>query len=261
VVVAVGQRVPALLLAAVVLAGCNSGGITGIEHVEWPVNDYLSPDVKHELREENKIKLGETDEFRVSGQGVCGRIRVDFGDGASTELANADFSHDVQVSHSYTGWGGPKTIRAETVENCIGQASNAIHVEPEMKRFGIQMPGSGTACTIAPNVPPVRAGSVVRIDAIGSPPPQARFGCVGGICNWQGIDGSQTIAGSSFPFPGMREYSLVLRIGTKAYQGGDGASFVADNTGPLELCVNDSVFSDNAGAWGVGVTVDESNAR
>jgi hypothetical protein len=86
------------------------------------------------------------------------------------------------------------------------------------------------------------------------------FGCPFAGCLY-GIGGKpQSIAGSRFPFPGLREFSLVLRIGTQVEQGGFNVSFVANQTAPLELCMNDDLLSDNSGAWGVFLTVDESTA-
>lgn len=64
----------------------------------------------------------------------------------------------------------------------------------------------------------------------------------------------------TFPFPGLRQYSLVLRVGSQVGQGGTGVPFTVAQDGQLELCMNDDVPVDNTGGWGIALTVDERGA-
>jgi hypothetical protein len=89
------------------------------------------------------------------------------------------------------------------------------------------------------------------------------FGCGGDpICQNNDTSGNSGPTHAGFPFPDMRRHSLVLRImsasGEQHVQGGPNVRFVATETGPLEFCVNDTITTDNTGAWGVTVTVDET---
>ena len=60
----------------------------------------------------------------------------------------------------------------------------------------------------------------------------------------------------------LRRHSLVLRIvgptDTQLVQGSSATSFVVEQDGPLEFCVNDDVLADNTGGWGMSVSVDET---
>jgi hypothetical protein len=88
------------------------------------------------------------------------------------------------------------------------------------------------------------------------------FGCWFGGCiyNADGSIGSK--ARASFPFPGYRDYSLILRAGGQVVQGGTNVSFVTTNQTPsdLEFCLNDDSLSDNHGQWFIKLVVDESQA-
>jgi hypothetical protein len=53
---------------------------------------------------------------------------------------------------------------------------------------------------------------------------------------------------------------MVLRVGTQVVQGGTDVTFTTSQAGPLEVCVNDDNLSDNTGAGGLRIEVDESNA-
>jgi len=52
-----------------------------------------------------------------------------------------------------------------------------------------------------------------------------------------------------------------MRVGTQVVQGGTDVTFTTTQAGPLEVCVNDDSLSNNTGAWGLLIDVDESGAR
>jgi hypothetical protein len=253
-------------LTTVGLTACGTPTIQSIRHNTIPTSPTASPDRKEEIREFNRIVLNRPSSgFTVSGRGTCGAIRILFGDGSSQEVRPADLATGVQVGHTYTGWGGPKKVTAETVSDCFGRTSTEVTVEPTFKAIGIGAAGVTTACNALAGVPPVRKGSRVTVgDASNG---QAKIN-VGGFVE-RGIDGSPEVALGPpfrFPFPGLKAHSLVLRINdssgsSQVEQGGEGKSFVARFTGPLELCINDDNLIDNRGAWGVKVEVDERGAE
>lgn len=53
---------------------------------------------------------------------------------------------------------------------------------------------------------------------------------------------------------------MVIRVGTQVVQGGTNMNFITNKSGHLEICVNDDRLDDNTGAWGIGISVDESQA-
>lgn len=257
------KRVVAVLLTTA-LAACNA--IQSIRHDTYAISETLTKDRKDELRERNRIVLNRPgSSFTISGRGTCGKIRVLFGDGTSQEVSPADLATGVHVGHIYTGWGGPKKVTAETVQDCIGRTSGEVTVEPTVKAVGIGASGVTTACNTLPGMPPVRQGSRVTVGDASEG--RAKIN-MGGFVE-RGIDGSPEVALGPpfrFPFPGLKAHSLVLRINgssgsSQVEQGGEGKSFVARHTGPLELCINDDNLIDNRGAWGVKVEVDERGAE
>ena len=264
-IIQTAKRIAAALFTAA-LAACNTPAIQSIRHNTAATSPTLGPDRNAEIREYNRIVLNRPgSSFTISGRGTCGKIRVLFGDGTSQEVSPANFSTRVQVGHTYTGWGGPKKVTAETVQDCIGRTSTEVTVEPTFKAVGIGTAGVTTACNVLPGMPPIRKGSRVTVgDASNG---RANIN-MGGFVE-RGIDGSPEVALGPpfrFPFPGLKAHSLVLRINdsngsSQVEQGGEGKSFIAKHTGPLELCINDDNLIDNRGAWGVKVEVDERGAE
>lgn len=210
----------------------------------------------------------------VRGLGVCSVVRVNFGDGQFIEGNNIDFGKtgatiDWNVNHTYQGWPGPKTMSAIGVTNCGGSASWLTHVfQPtpnadgtlaEDFRVAFGQPGP-TACAVVPNAPALRKNTKVSIKTNPNPRVVINFGCLLGGCIHDADGEPNSSAPPNFPFPTLRKYSLVLRVGTQVVQGGTNMSFTTNQAGPLELCVNDDVLPDNTGAWGVFISVDESQA-
>lgn len=232
----------AAMLSTATLAACSTPAIQSIKHNTRALTPTLSPDRKEDVREFNRIVLNRPSSgFTVLGRGVG-------------------------VGHTYTGWGGPKKVTAETVSDCLGRTSTEVVVEPTFKAVGMGATGLTSACNVLAGVPPLRQGSRVTVgDASNG---QAKMG-MGGFVPPRGIDGSPEVALGppfTFPFPGLKAHSLVLRINSsngssQIEQGGIGKSFVVRNTGPLELCINDDNIFDNTGAWGVTLEVDERGAE
>jgi hypothetical protein len=94
---------------------------------------------------------------------------------------------------------------------------------------------------------------------ITSPPTQeVNFGCSFNGCIYDADGKPGSSAAAPFPFPGFREFSLVLRVGTQLFQGGKNAQFTVPVGGSLELCQNPINSAANiTGGWEVDIDVDE----
>lgn len=280
------NRLPQILLFAIthvllLLTGC-AAGITGLEL------DRTSTDLRvNTVCDPTGLICGVSDvdpvPFRILGQGVCGRVGIDFGDGDRTFI-QGDFTRGTLSpgvfleSHQYgstvglLAWPGPKTVRAFSLSNCVGEARlRVIVLHKKQDQAGntvfsptlaVAIVPTATACSTIPSFRNVRKGSAVIVTE--SPGiAKMSFGCGGdAICQNNDTSGNSGPTHAGFPFPDMRRHSLVLRIvsasGEQHVQGGPKVRFVATETGPLEFCVNDTITTDNTGGWGVAVTVDET---
>ena len=271
------SRLVLAALATAVLSGC-AAGITGIEL------DPFSTTVCDRTGQICGIADDAHQSFRIIGHGSCGTAGVKFGDGEET-TRDADFartaSHTwVDVEHQYTqqhplgprAWPGPKTVHAYSASNCVGEArmrvnillkktdtSGTVFFSPTFA-VGLEQP-TAMACNVPSNTRPLRAGAKVLVTEVPGGP-QIDFGCLlSGCINHTG--GNAGPVDASFPFGTMRRHSLVLRIvgatRTQLIQGSPRTEFTVDQAGPLEFCVNDNVLTDNSGAWGMEVLVDETN--
>lgn len=216
-------------------------------------------------------RMNEPVTYRVDGLDKCALVRLKFGDGSASE-DSVDFGPSGatpwKVSHTYTGWPGPKTVTAEGVTNCTGTATQRVialmptgdPAQPLAGDFRVAFFAPRTPCAPVPSAPPLRQNSKVRVMTNPDPNVKVNFGCWFGGCIYDADGKPGSAAGGNFPFPGLREFSLVLRIGTQVVQGGTDTSFTVNQSGPLELCMNDDILADNTGAWGVFLFVDESSA-
>jgi hypothetical protein len=230
-----------LALAAVVLPACKGGTIQGIT---GQVGSTTSSPAS----------------FQVSGQGVCDKLSIDFGDGTPPAIVpNYDFANIPPVSHLYAGWRGRKTVKAGSVENCVGEAQMIFTIGPTILNVGYAQPRP-TACDPIPGKPALRKNTKVHITTNPAPNVRIDFGCAFGGCVFDADGRNPSTAGPALPFPGLRELSMVLKVGTQVVQGGTDVTFTTSQAGPLEVCVNDDNLSDNTGAWGLRIEVDESNA-
>jgi hypothetical protein len=262
------MRFLALLLATLGLAACTPSGppgnITGIERVVRPVPPGLQgSDRAEEIREKNRFIEDRQTQFRVTGSGVCKRLRVKFGDGESTILWNADLTNGPVVYHTYVKgpghWRGPKTFTAEPLTNCTGGATSRDTLTPPEMTWAIGYSPGVVTPTCTP-IGLVRAGTVVTARPLNTPELKIRFSAV----ESRGIAGAPDPALGPpflFPFPGLPAYSLIFRVGSNPpFPGGSGAPFTVPSDGQLELCINDDLPSDNSGAWGIALLVDETGA-
>ncbi len=255
---------PALLLAA----GCNIGKVSHVTIL--PENATRSTPTCQLLSQSNSgCPLDQPLEVRVYGLGPCTLLEVEFGDGEKTQVRNFDFAKsatDLQsplvLTHTYKGWPGPKRLKATGVTNCAGTATKDFDLlaanRASYYRLGLQQPVP-TTCTPVPGTKPLRPGTLVSVQT--TDVTETDYGCAFGGCQYgaDGKPGSQ--APARFPFPGLREFSQVWRIGTQIEQGGASATFAVRGGGPLEACVNDESLADNRGARQVDITVDERNAK
>lgn len=261
-------RLLPLLPAAILAAGCNIGKVSRL--VVLPPNPGSSTSACRLLSQGGPAcRMGQPLEIRIYGRGPCTLLEVEFGDGQKAEVRNAGLANSeadnqspVVLSHSHSGLPGPKQVRARGVTNCAGTATADFDLlMPDGRAAfvtGFQQPVP-TACTPIPGIAPLRAGAVIRVTT--ADVQTTNYGCALGGCVY-GPDGRPgSSAAAPFPFPGLREYSQVWRIGGQIEQGGASATFTVRQPGPLELCVNDNQLADNRGAWRVEISADERNAR
>lgn len=218
--------------------------------------------------------------FNVRGKGDCspGPVFVQCGNGRNILEGNQPFNFGqptmdaaYKVICDYrNGWPGPKIVRAySNGQDCIGEATlrvNVLRVTPQNPyphmdfQLGYGQPLT-TACNTVPSVTtPLRAGTLVAVRNVGAPQAKINFGCLLNGCVYDADGEPGSVAPAGFPFPGLKKYSLVLRVGQQVEQGGTNKSFTTNQGGPLEVCVNDDVLPDNTGAWGIGISVDESQS-
>ena len=197
----------------------------------------------------------------IRGSGRCGQLQIDFGDGSPIETyLDKQINGSLQLTHHYTGWPGKKVARVIAAQNCTGSRTVEVTVgfKPDGRDFFILgFVPNGSVCNPVPNVPPLRAGTTVRITTDGS---AIRYGLP--VFNASG-DLTIAAAGPDFAFSTLRPYSLVYRIGTQAIQGEAGpVIFRVAQTGPLEVCVNDnpSYLTDNRGSMRIDIAVNEGSA-
>jgi hypothetical protein len=278
----ISERLPVVFLVCIscLLAACNSGLIQRVE---------LDPATHMVCDSTFNTPCGVLDTqpvtIRVWGQGKCDSVGVEMGNGTTLYSPSPfDFGGQGQsasvpliLTYNYAyAWPGIKTIHAYPNANCMGEARQTIQVMRKIGNtvrsdlnFTLAQPYSfANGITPGPcklafdliQVNALRSNTKVTVTAKPDPNNKIDFGCLGG-CSF-GVDGE---AGSSatapFPFPGMAKHSLVLRVGTKTFQGGSQASFTTTNKAALEICVNDDNLQDNTGAWNFTISVDESQAQ
>lgn len=232
-----------------------------------PFNGACTPERLHELA---FAALGKEAIFNMKGSGTCGEVSFDFGDGRPPQsFLNVPFSQGQgwQVRTTYTGWPGKKIVRVKGLRNCLADSSAEILVgfEPDGRddvRSAFLPQGTQCAQVLAGSprraMPPIRNGSTVRIVTDGG---KINYGS-NKIFDASGDPSSPVPPG--YLFSEYRKYSLVYRIGGQTIQGEAGpVIFRANNTAPLEVCVNDNpaYLADNTGGMIITITVNESSAQ
>jgi hypothetical protein len=235
---------PVMLVLAVTffLAGCGFGKVTGL--TVSPIGGV--------------VQRGQTLVATVSGTGLCSLLRVHWGDGSSDSAADFNFDDPNRptFSHAYTGWGGDKIVTAEGVTNCGGTATYYAEVDPVSFIVAFKLTDTGAPCWVVPDKPPLHRNT--RVQFTQDPNSAINFGCPV-FCTFDTDGRPGSSADSSFSFPGLREFSLVFRVGTQVVQGGSFGVFTTNQDGPLEVCANDrpGSFWDDVGEWGIDFMVNE----
>jgi len=196
--------------------------------------------------------------FTVTGTGNCTLLRLDWGDSSSEDHADVDLGANpsgVRFSHTYGAFGGNKVVTARGVTNCNGAPQAAVRVMPPFA-LALTQP-TAAACTPVPGVPALQAGQSIHLWTNPNAAATIDFGCAFGGCVHDADGAPGSVAGSDFPFPGLRKYSLVIRIGTQVAQGGTESFVSVNQSAPMEVCVNDGKLSDNTGGWGLFIDVHD----
>jgi hypothetical protein len=250
-------RVALLIVAA--LQGCNGVQVNLLESVEPAVGQ--SPALDHQLM------------FHVNGSGTCGRIAIDWGDGATEETTNCRDNTDASgrkqfqcnVTHVFSGWGGGKTVTATAKAGCEGRVNTRFVINPSVNKFALNRPGPNV-CDPVPNRPALAKRTLVKITTV---PTHTRCGGiwynnVNPHCYDAEGGAVATLppppAGDPapvFPFLGMRERSLVLRVGTQLVQGGTNMAFTTNQAGRLEACLNEPDPRAGVGGYEIHIRTDQ----
>ena len=203
------------------------------------------------------VQTGSRLAFTVTGRGICGELPVDWGDDSQPDH-NTNQSFRFYPLHQYSGWGGGKTVTVHPAVNCGGFARTRFNIAPTAKRRvgWVRDPTRNVnLCNAVPNAPPVPSNSLVHVT--GQPTPVVNFGCPLNNCIVNSDGRLGTVAGPAFPFPGMREFSLVMRVGSQLFQGGTNEQFVVPAGGTLEVCQNTDLPAQAVGGWEIDLAVDE----
>jgi len=196
-------------------------------------------------------------DFVIQGSGTCEKATLDFGDGNTVALLNVS-TWPFRENHAYFGWGGLKNIRVLGQVNCLGDVGSSLKVGQAPDGESAYILGfepTTSVCDAVPNVPSVRAGSVLRIEANGT---KIKYG----IPEFDASGDRSVAAPTTFAFPAMRPFSLVYKIGTDTFQGEVGPVVIrATQTAPLEICVNDhpAQLNDNS-SQGVRIEISIAEA-
>lgn len=261
------KSLAALLFAAVLPACGSKPQVNLIKSVELGLGQYPA--------------LGMALTFHVNGSGSCKGILIDWGDGA-TETTGSCADNSVasgsgeklfqcDVTHLYSGWGGGKTVtamvakdtRGNQITTCEGRASLRFTVSPSTTAIGFVRPGPNV-CDPVPGKPPLANRTLVKI---ATTPISTRCGgiwyqnenphCYDAEGGAVALATPATDPASPFPFLGMRKFSLVLRVGNQLVQGGTNMQFTTNESGPLELCVNEPNPRSGSGGYEIQISTDQ----
>jgi hypothetical protein len=191
--------------------------------------------------------------FNITGVGNCEQGMIDFGDGEFAKIFNVT-SWPVQEQHAYFGWPGVKNVRVKGLVNCAGEVTVPLNVGrlPDGRQgYVLGFVPNGSVCNAVPDVPQIKAGTVVRLEANDG---KIRYG----LPEFDASGDRASTAPADYAFPQMRPFSLVYRVGSQAVQGEVGrVIFRATDTAPLEVCVNDhpQLLGDNISSTGVRIDI------
>jgi len=247
-------RAIAFLLVAATLSGCPGGKSNVIQSISLAPGQTLA--------------LGTPLNFLIKGTGA-GYLIIDWGDG-TTEEKYVDLTAPSLIPHTFTVWKGGKTVTAIGkpggtlgYSGTVGRASTRFTIPPGFISVGFGQPGNAGAKTCYSLPSPFNAKlvlpSLVHITTL----PTERgdlinFGCPFDGCRYNADGKPGSVAAAPFPFPGLREYSMVLRVGTQLVQGGTDVRFTPTQSQSLEICLNDDNLTRNhTGGYELHITVDQ----
>jgi hypothetical protein len=232
-----------LILIAAALHGCgNANVLTGV---------VVDPD----SRPPDEGSYG----FYVSGIGKCDTLRMDWGDGNVELLPNYDLTQKTPIFHKFAGWGGGRTVTAIGASGCEGTVQTRFNdalLAPTNIAFG----AGPLTCVPVTTRPPLAGRTLIHLTTTpvsGEYSYGIDFGCPAGGCRYNADGKPDSSAPSRFPFPGLREFSLVIRVGSEVFQGGTDERFTSTQTAPLEICINDDNLTDNRGGYQINITTDQ----
>jgi hypothetical protein len=236
-----------LLILAVLLIGCGTPGGAQINLIQGVTAVQPIPAIN--------TPVGVV----VNGSGKCREMEINWGDGSRNTAQGVDLSLSPTYTHTYVGWGGGKTVTVAGKIGCEGTVNTRFTMEPIVYSLGfnqVQKPTAQT-CNQVPNFPGVSSHNLVYITTVPVTGYGIDFGCPFQGCRYDADGKPGSAADSSFPFPGLKEYSLVLRVSSQVVQGGTNMSFTTTDAGSLEICLNDTDMSNNTGGYMVNISVDQ----
>ncbi len=221
---------------------------------------------------EPPLQVGHTERFLLEGTETCTSVDVDWGDGSvengviplpgnRIEL-DTSFIETRTLVHTYAGWGGGKTVTV-TGNGCEGTIRGRFQSSPASKSIGWAQPappGTVGVCQAAVGLPPLIPRMLVKVSIT----TVARFrdinfGCPLAGCVYDADGKPGSVAASPFPFPGLKEYSVLFRVGSQVVQGGSQTQFTTTAGGPLMFCLNDgdNDLTNNNGGFDVTISADQ----
>jgi hypothetical protein len=232
-----------LLAISILISGCF-GGVSGV---------ILNP-------AGSTTSIGGTTYVMVTGQGQCGGFSIDWGDDTPPQQAPAhDFQNPFYATHTYSGWGGGKTVTVTPTTSCGGYARLRFKLEPTAPislAWNRRPTDNAVTCNAVPPAPaPLASRSLLHVT--GDPTPVFNFSCANNGCIYDPDGRPGSVAASPFPFPGMREYSLVVKVGSQSFQGGKSTNITVPQGGTLRVCQNTDNPAGAVGGWGIYFAVDQ----
>lgn len=196
-------------------------------------------------------------DFIVNGTGRCDMMRIDWGDGYKYDLTDVDLNSRPTFSYTFQTWRGGKTVTAIGTQGCGGQVNTRFTIEPASYSIGFAQPGNDICNKVPFTSAKLVKNTLVHITTAPVSGPYS-FGIDFGGGHRYDADGNPgSVAASPFPFPGLREYSLVLRVGNQVVQGGKDVRFTTTEEGQLEICLNDNKTTDNKGGYTINISADQ----
>jgi hypothetical protein len=197
--------------------------------------------------------------FIVGGVGTCKELKIDWGDGNVEHIYDFDSTQKTPIFHSFEGWASGRTITVFGVTGCEGTARTKFYSAPgKIYKIGL-MSWTHATCITVPNQPLLAGRTFIHITTVPakSYPYGIDFGCPSDSCIYDANGKPDSSAPSRFPFPGFREFSLIIRVGTEIFQGGTDVHITSTQNAPLELCINDDNLANNYGGYTIQIETNQ----